>query len=96
MSDFGEMKSPRAAKQHQCTWCQEPILKGEIHKQYVGMYDGDWQNWRMHDDCLKASNRERQHGDDDELCSERHPRGKTCGEVDDERWKQRQKAEGAK
>ena len=84
MSDFGAMKSPRAAKQHPCTWCGEPILKGEIHKQYVGMYDGDWQNWRMHDDCLKACSREREHGDD-YLCDARHPRGKTCDEAEQEK-----------
>ena len=51
MSDFGNTFSPIAAKHHQCEWCFGPIPKGEKHKHYQGMYGGEWQNWRMHDEC---------------------------------------------
>ena len=58
MSDFGETISPVAAKDHRCEWCAGPIPKGEKHKQYKGIYDGEWQNWRMHDECYEAQQKE--------------------------------------
>lgn len=51
MSDFGIHKNPVAAKAHRCEWCGEPIFKGEQHYQYTGVWQGDWQNWRMHTEC---------------------------------------------
>lgn len=51
MSDFGNLKHPKAVKDYRCEWCGEPILKGEIHSQYTGVWEGDWQNWRMHQEC---------------------------------------------
>lgn len=54
MSDFGETFHPLARKQHRCEWCYGPIPKGERHAQYRGIYDGDWQNWRMHQECYDA------------------------------------------
>lgn len=54
MSDFGTMTNPRARKQHRCEWCYGPIPKGEVHRHYSGMWDGNWQDWRMHNECEKA------------------------------------------
>lgn len=51
MSNFGVMFSPIAAKDHVCEWCAGQIPKGEKHKHFQGMWGGDWQNWRMHDEC---------------------------------------------
>lgn len=51
MTDFGNMFNPRAAKLHRCEWCLGPIVKGEKHANYKGLWEGDWQNWRMHDEC---------------------------------------------
>lgn len=52
MSDFGETKSVWARKEHRCEACLGPIIKGELHPQYKGMWSGEWQNWRMHHECL--------------------------------------------
>lgn len=49
--DFGQLTLPIAQKEHRCEWCYGPIPKGEKHAQYKGMWDGDWQNWRMHNEC---------------------------------------------
>lgn len=54
MSDFGRHIHPTARKDHRCEWCGETIPKGENHTQYRGMWEGEWQNWRMHDECYDA------------------------------------------
>lgn len=55
MSDFGRSYHPKAAKNHRCEWCGETIHRGEIHYQFTGVWEGDWQNWRMHEDCFTDS-----------------------------------------
>lgn len=62
MSDFGNVRHPKAAKNHRCEWCGEPIPKGEVHFQFTGVWEGDWQNWRMHDECNDSASM------NDELC----------------------------
>ena len=51
MSDFGESKWVIGRKRHRCEYCFGPIPKGERHIHHGGMYDGEWQNWRMHEEC---------------------------------------------
>ena len=51
MSDFGNYRHPKAAKNHRCEWCGETIPKGEIHFQFTGVWESEWQNWRMHEEC---------------------------------------------
>jgi hypothetical protein len=51
VSDFGEYTRPVARKEYRCEWCGEKILKGERHFKYAGIWEGDWQNWRMHGEC---------------------------------------------
>lgn len=51
MSTFNDITQPRAAKVHRCEWCGELIEKGVIHVKFVGMFDGDFQTWRMHSNC---------------------------------------------
>jgi hypothetical protein len=51
MSDFGNYSNPVAAKIHVCEWCAGEINRGEKHVQFKGMFEGDWQNWRMHNEC---------------------------------------------
>lgn len=53
MSDFGESKRVVGIKKHRCEYCYGPIPKGESHLNYRGMYAGEWQNWRMHDECYE-------------------------------------------
>ena len=54
MTDFGELKHPVAAKDHRCGWCGQAIAKGEKHAHYVGKWEGEFQNWRMHAECYEA------------------------------------------
>ena len=51
MGDFGEVRHPVAAKEHRCEWCGEPIPKGEKHAHFVGKWENEFQNWRMHYEC---------------------------------------------
>ncbi len=52
MSDFGELKAVlNGRKDYRCAWCGENIPQGTPHQHYAGMWDGDWQNWRMHPEC---------------------------------------------
>lgn len=51
MTDFGEGKWTFGRKPHRCAACQGPIPQGEKHYHYRGMYEGDWQNWRLHKEC---------------------------------------------
>jgi hypothetical protein len=51
MTDFGEGKFVVGRKSHRCDGCLGPIPKGESHYNFRGMYDGEWQNWRMHEEC---------------------------------------------
>lgn len=52
--DFGNVLRPKAAKLLTCEMCGGPIPKGEVHVKYTGKFEGDWQNWRAHDECEKA------------------------------------------
>lgn len=48
---FNETFWPIAAKEHRCEWCFEAILKAERHAHFVGKWEGEFQNWRMHEEC---------------------------------------------
>lgn len=50
-TDFGEILRPRARHAHRCEWCGEGIAVGVRHVQYCGLWGGEWQSWRMHDEC---------------------------------------------
>jgi hypothetical protein len=55
MSDFGEMKTVTGKKDYRCEWCGETIPTGERHEHYVGKWEGEFQNWRMHVECYGAA-----------------------------------------
>ena len=55
MSDFGQTVEHAGRKDHRCEWCGENIPKGEIFAHFKGMWEGDFQNWRMHLECYSAS-----------------------------------------
>lgn len=83
MSDFGGGFSIKAKKEHSCIWCHTPILKGETHYQFKGVWEGDWQNWRMHSECSDAHSEETDGG---EIHDETHERGRTCSQTEMSRW----------
>lgn len=78
---FNVPRTPVAKKSHRCIWCWDDIITRERYYRFVGIYEGDFQNWAMHLDCQMACERE---GDYEygEICEERHQRGKTCQEME--------------
>ncbi len=53
MSDFYSSTFPIGRKDYRCEWCGETIPKGEKHMHFVGVWEGEWQNYRMHDECTE-------------------------------------------
>ena len=51
MSDFYNTTTPTGRKDYRCEWCGQGIPKGEKHVHFVGIWEGEWQNWRMHNEC---------------------------------------------
>ena len=52
---FNEIAWVVGRKEYRCEWCGEKILCGEKHAHFVGKWEGEFQNWRMHDECHVAS-----------------------------------------
>ena len=57
-TDFGDIRHVKARKTHKCAWCAESILTGERHPHFVGKWEGEFQNWRMHAECYEATDRQ--------------------------------------
>ena len=57
-TDFYDFRFPTAARPHKCEWCGETILAGEKHPQFVGKWEGEFQNWRMHWECYEATSKD--------------------------------------
>ena len=55
MSTFGGLTFPVARKVHRCEWCGEAIPEGEQHSKSVGEWEGEFQSWRMHSECLSQN-----------------------------------------
>ena len=62
--NFGNITYPIARLEHRCEYCYGPIPKGEKHPQFKGMWDGEWQNWRMHQECYDYYSRSENYPDD--------------------------------
>ena len=41
----------KARKDHKCTWCGQPILKGTQYHKWVNV-DDSWFTNKVHDECL--------------------------------------------
>jgi len=84
MSNFGEGRWMAGRKDHRCEYCYGPIPKGEEHFYYRGMYDGEWQNWRMHRECYEGYEIDAQYSGDWEFMpgeADRPERVKQIAEV---------------
>jgi hypothetical protein len=42
---------PAARKEHRCEYCYGLIPRGEIHPHYTGVWEREFQDWRMHQEC---------------------------------------------
>ena len=64
MSEFFNTSTPKARKDYRCAWCGQTIPKGEKHTKEFGVWEGELQNWRMHDECFEdaAQSEEMQEG----------------------------------
>ena len=51
--DFSNYTHPVARKIHRCEWCGQIIPVGEKHVHHRGVWDGGFQDWRMHNECYK-------------------------------------------
>ena len=55
MTDFGNSRVHAGYKDHRCEWCGQSIPKGETFVHFVGKWDGEFQDWRMHQECYEDS-----------------------------------------
>ena len=69
---FRRVVKPRKA--WPCAWCKGIIQAGEPHQRYVGTYEGEFQDWRVHEDCVIPLEKSWD-GCDGEICSSKHNRG---------------------
>lgn len=75
-NDFSEVQ---AIKSHYCEWCKTTkIQKGEKHLKFVGMFEGDFQSWRLHKECIDPMEDSTPWGEP--FCENIHSKGSTCGE----------------
>lgn len=43
-----------ARKPYRCEWCCQRINVGDLYSREVGTFDGDFQNYALHPECLPA------------------------------------------
>lgn len=77
------MTSPTARKRHQCDWCLQDVVAGEVYERWTGLWDGDFATMKMHVVCKAAAWRDHgQYDDLDELCSDSpHEMGVSCTDL---------------
>jgi hypothetical protein len=79
MTVFNKMQTIKNPKRvHRCVWCSEQIKIGETHHRFVGHWEGEFQDWRAHLECLKAIYNDDQYLDSAGICNGPHARGGKC------------------
>lgn len=73
---FRAVKKPKKA--WPCAWCKGIIQAGESHQRYVGMYEGDFQDWRIHDVCIPPMEQSWDDNGDGMICDDKHNKGGPC------------------
>lgn len=70
----------RAAKQHRCDWCGEPIAVGETYQRWRWYGDGTISAVRSHQECVAAAHEAAAEWGSDEVTFNRsETRGCWCG-----------------
>lgn len=67
-----------AKKQHQCDWCDHPIVPGERYARWRYFGNDKPMTCRLHAECYQAM-LEADHEDGDEFLPGDNPRGCNCG-----------------
>lgn len=52
MSVFNDPSRVISRKIRQCAWCYQRIPTGDQHIHFVGKWEGEFQDWRMHVECF--------------------------------------------
>ncbi len=52
MTDLGTVQTVTARKRHRCEVCYGPIPQAQVHSYMHGKWDGEWQNWHAHRECM--------------------------------------------
>lgn len=50
--------TPKARKEHRCTYCGQKILVGETYYRENGVYDGDMQSLAYHPECYEQEQKD--------------------------------------
>lgn len=75
-NQFKEINRPK--KIHRCEWCHQQIVIGESHLQFIGHWEGEFQNWRVHHECKSSMNGSDYYQEDAGICPGPHGRGEDC------------------
>lgn len=54
MGSFTSISRPASRKDRRCIWCGETIEIGLRHVHIVGVWQNEWQDYRMHAECYAA------------------------------------------
>lgn len=89
------VENPVARKTYVCIWCGEEILPGEKHRKSVQIFEGEFQCWRAHLECIRMMDCLDSEGFnfEDGFLPHEHRRGKKHEErvaarlVDDPEWR---------
>ncbi len=68
--------NPKARKDHDCIWCREKILKGEVYIYELSKYDG-LQSHHWHPECQEAACKEFKESGEEEFMAHGYERGAT-------------------
>lgn len=75
MSWQGYRRVAKPNKAYPCAWCKGIIQAGEQHQRFVGTHEGDFQDWRVHDDCIPPMEKSWDLEHDWAICLSKHNRG---------------------
>ncbi len=68
----------KTRKPHECVWCKSAITIGEPCLNYVGHWEGDFQNWYVHHSCKKSMSQSAWYQEEGAICQEVHFNGEEC------------------
>ena len=77
MANFGDSKQVKLRKSKRCAWCGEDMKKGETVYHFKGRWGGEWQDWKMHNECEEAFHNEDCHDEGFSLYDNERPRPTT-------------------